>query len=54
MSITKNENLKILEQSVDNVNTDIMNNNVDKGLSDINYNDNQIKMNNELLQISCK
>lgn len=51
MSITKNENLKILEQSVDNVNTDIMNNNVDKGLSDINYNDNQIKMNNELLQI---
>ena len=51
MSITKNEKLKILEQSVDNVNTDIMNNNVDKGLSDINYNDNQIKMNNELLQI---
>jgi len=51
MSITKNENLKILEQSVDNVNTDIMNNNVNQGLSDINYNDNQIKMNNELLQI---
>lgn len=51
MSITKNENLKILEQSIDNVNTDIMNNNVNQGLSDINYNDNQIKMNNELLQI---
>lgn len=51
VAITKNENLKILEQSVDNVNTDIMNNNVNPGLSEINYKDNQIKMNNELLQL---
>jgi len=51
MSINKNENLQILEQSVDNVNTDIMNNNVNPSLGDINYKDNQIKMNNELLQL---
>lgn len=51
MSITKNENLNILEQSVDNVNTDIINNNVNSDLSNINYKDNEIKMNNELLQL---